>query len=107
MQNKWCTWSKLMSWTIWSKKPRDAAESVIPYILTRVWQELEYWLNMCGVTKGSHIELTSYTSKLPLVCLAFYVCFMFPAYTMKKQYRFKTTQSINIHTVLSEICKQF
>ena len=36
---------------------RDAIHSVTPDVLLRVWNELEYRLDVCRVTNGSHIEL--------------------------------------------------
>jgi hypothetical protein len=35
----------------------EAVHSVTPDVLRRVWQELEYRLNVCRATKESHIEL--------------------------------------------------
>ena len=28
----------------------------LPHTLTRVWQELEYRIDVCPVTRGAHIE---------------------------------------------------
>ena len=28
----------------------------VPHTLTRVWQELEYRIDVCRVTRGAHIE---------------------------------------------------
>ena len=36
---------------------RDDIYSVTPDILARVWDELEYRLDVCRATNGSHIEL--------------------------------------------------
>jgi hypothetical protein len=35
----------------------EAVHSVTPDVLRRVWQELEYQLDVCKATNGSHIEL--------------------------------------------------
>jgi hypothetical protein len=36
---------------------REAAASVNPDVLARVWQEMEYGLDVCRATSGAHIEL--------------------------------------------------
>jgi len=33
-----------------------AAKNIDALMLTRVWQELEYRIDVCGVTRGAHIE---------------------------------------------------
>ena len=33
-----------------------AVETITPYLLSRVWQELDYRLDVCRVTKGALIE---------------------------------------------------
>jgi len=33
-----------------------AVETITPDLLIRVWQELDYRLDVCYVTKGAHIE---------------------------------------------------
>jgi len=33
-----------------------AVETITPDLLIRVWQELDYRLDVCCVTKGAHIE---------------------------------------------------
>jgi hypothetical protein len=33
-----------------------AVKNIDPSMLTRVWQELEYRIDMCHVTRGTHIE---------------------------------------------------
>jgi len=33
-----------------------AVETITPDLLIRVWQELDYRLDMCRVTKGAHIK---------------------------------------------------
>ncbi|GBN11814.1 hypothetical protein AVEN_177443-1 [Araneus ventricosus] len=35
----------------------DIIHSVTPIVLTRVWEELDYRLDMCRATNGAHIEL--------------------------------------------------
>ena len=35
----------------------DAIDSVTPDMLGRVWQELEFRLDICRATNGSHIEM--------------------------------------------------
>jgi hypothetical protein len=35
---------------------RKAAASVTPDVLVRVWQEMEYHLDVCRATNGAHIE---------------------------------------------------
>ena len=35
---------------------REAVAAVTPYILTNVWEELAYRLDVCRVTIGAHIE---------------------------------------------------
>ncbi|GBM02072.1 hypothetical protein AVEN_209758-1 [Araneus ventricosus] len=35
----------------------DVIHSVTPHVLTRVWEELEYRLDVCKATYGTHIEL--------------------------------------------------
>ena len=34
-----------------------AVETITPDLLSRVWQELDYRLDVCRVTKGAYIEL--------------------------------------------------
>jgi hypothetical protein len=34
-----------------------AVENIDAPMLTRVWQELEYRIDVCRVTRGAHIEL--------------------------------------------------
>jgi len=34
----------------------EAVETVTPDLLSRVWQELDYRLDVCRVTKGADIE---------------------------------------------------
>jgi hypothetical protein len=34
-------------------------------MLTRVWQEFNYHINICCVTKSAHIESVSFCNKLP------------------------------------------
>ena len=34
-----------------------AVKNIVAPMLTRVWQELEYRINVCRVTRGAHIEL--------------------------------------------------
>jgi hypothetical protein len=36
--------------------PLAAAETITPDLLIRVWQELDYRLDVCRVTKGAHID---------------------------------------------------
>jgi hypothetical protein len=36
---------------------REAAASVTPDVLGRVWQEMEYRSDVCRATNGAHIEL--------------------------------------------------
>jgi hypothetical protein len=36
---------------------REAAASVTPDVLGRVWQEMEYRLDVCRATNGAHTEL--------------------------------------------------
>jgi hypothetical protein len=33
-----------------------AVKNIDPPMLTRVWQELEYRMDVCRVTRGAHIE---------------------------------------------------
>jgi len=33
-----------------------AVDTITPDLLIRVWQELDYRLDVCRVTKGAHIE---------------------------------------------------
>ena len=33
-----------------------AVETITPDLLSRVWQELDYHLDVCRVTKGAYIE---------------------------------------------------
>jgi hypothetical protein len=33
-----------------------AVETITPEILQRVWQEFDYHIGVCRVTKGAHIE---------------------------------------------------
>jgi hypothetical protein len=35
----------------------EAVHSVTPDVLHRVWQELQYRLDVCKATNGSHVEL--------------------------------------------------
>ncbi|GBN79989.1 hypothetical protein AVEN_83560-1 [Araneus ventricosus] len=35
----------------------DVIHSVTPDVLTRVWEELDYRLDVCRATNGAHIEL--------------------------------------------------
>ncbi|GBN75140.1 hypothetical protein AVEN_15164-1 [Araneus ventricosus] len=35
----------------------DVIRSVTPDVLTRVWEELDYRLDVCRATNGAHIEL--------------------------------------------------
>ncbi|GBN34600.1 hypothetical protein AVEN_230528-1 [Araneus ventricosus] len=35
----------------------DVIQSVTPDVLTRVWEELDYRLDVCSTTNGAHIEL--------------------------------------------------
>ncbi|GBN51145.1 hypothetical protein AVEN_267275-1, partial [Araneus ventricosus] len=35
----------------------DVIHSVTPGVLTRVWEELDYRLDVCRETNGAHIEL--------------------------------------------------
>jgi len=34
----------------------DTIFKFLPHTLTRVWQELEYRIDVCRVTRGTHIE---------------------------------------------------
>ena len=36
----------------------DAADVNPATHVTRVWQKLDYWIDICRVTKGGHIEHT-------------------------------------------------
>jgi hypothetical protein len=41
----------------WKQRIREAAASVTPHVLGRVWQEMQYRLDVCRATNGAHIEL--------------------------------------------------
>jgi hypothetical protein len=45
-----CNFADLKAWTIAAAKNIDAS------MLTRVWQELEYRIGVCRVTRDAHIE---------------------------------------------------
>jgi hypothetical protein len=34
----------------------EAVAAIDRQMLQRVWQELDYWIDICRVTKGGHIE---------------------------------------------------
>jgi nicotinamide mononucleotide adenylyltransferase len=36
---------------------RDAVATVTPHMLQATWNEVEYRLNICRATKGTHIEI--------------------------------------------------
>jgi len=38
------------------KRIAAAVETITPDLLSRVWQELDYRLDVCRVTKGAYIE---------------------------------------------------
>jgi hypothetical protein len=38
------------------KRSTAAVETITPDLLIRVWQELDYLLDVCHVTKGANIE---------------------------------------------------
>lgn len=40
-------------------------------VLERVWAEMEYWLNVCHVTKGGHVEHLRAVKKRWRVCFLF------------------------------------
>jgi hypothetical protein len=59
-------WGYVKDWVFISPLPRDLADlkawiiaavkNIDASILTHVWQELEYSINVCRVTRGAHIE---------------------------------------------------
>jgi len=42
--------------TLFAEENTAAVETIIPDLLIRVWQELDYRFDVCRVTKGAHIE---------------------------------------------------
>ena len=56
-------------------------------MLKRVWQELEYCIDVCRVTRGAHIEnLQKFTINVPILITAKFLLFMMS--------EFRTTTSI-------------
>ncbi|GBN59822.1 hypothetical protein AVEN_224639-1 [Araneus ventricosus] len=59
----------------------DVIPFVIPDVLTRVWEELDYRLDVCRATNGAHIELRWRVFLLfgeDVTCLSCLVAFLWP-----------------------------
>jgi hypothetical protein len=41
----------------------DTIFKLLPHTLTRVWQQLEYCIDVCRVTRGAHIEYLQLSKK--------------------------------------------
>jgi hypothetical protein len=57
------------------------------YILSQVWQELEYKMKVCSVTNRVHTELESQQWYTFVIYLQFHVSFMYNELNVTKQQR--------------------
>ncbi|GBM08380.1 hypothetical protein AVEN_108376-1 [Araneus ventricosus] len=59
-----CTSERINDINHLKQRITDVINSVTPDVLTRVWEELDYRLDVCRATNGAHIELHGTETKI-------------------------------------------